>query len=139
MRARRVLPCGGVYAPFTCNAWVLLPCFAHVWFVVCFLPHLDLAYWGAKAQCTYNTKTTPPAAKVSSYVKLPHNNYTAMMNALALVGPLGISVYARVASRGGAVPPLLSSRVTCLDVGLCQQGCGCVARLRLWRVHRLWH
>ena len=42
---------------------------------------------------------TPPVAVVDSYVKLPHNNYTAVMNHLAQVGPLGISVYVAASRR----------------------------------------
>lgn len=59
-------------------------------------PLADLAYWGGDYKCMYNDTEgaggTPPVAVVDSYVKLPHNNYTAVMNHLAQVGPLGISV-----------------------------------------------
>lgn len=36
--------------------------------------------------------TAPVAAKVDGFVKLPVNNYTALMNAVALLGPVTISL-----------------------------------------------
>jgi cathepsin L len=49
------------------------------------------AYYGASAACGV-TASTVPVASISGYVKLPENNYTALMNAIATVGPIAISV-----------------------------------------------
>ena len=55
-----------------------------------------MSYYGGSFQCQFknsqSTGGTPPQAVVSSYVKLPHNNYTAVMNTLARTGPVAISV-----------------------------------------------
>lgn len=51
-------------------------------------------YTARDGPCQYNPNKTPPAATVSGYVKLPENNYTALMNAVATVGPIAISVEA---------------------------------------------
>ncbi len=49
-----------------------------------------MAYFGEEAACqaTYVT----PVAKIGGFVQLPQNNYTALMNAIATVGPIAISV-----------------------------------------------
>lgn len=50
------------------------------------------AYFGqAPTECQI-TKYNKPVASISGYVKLPENNYTALMNAIAQVGPVAISV-----------------------------------------------
>ncbi len=33
-----------------------------------------------------------PVATINGYVQLPENNYTALMNAVAQVGPIAVSV-----------------------------------------------
>ena len=45
------------------------------------------SYWGTDSPCKYDPKTggTPNAASVGGYVKLPQNNYTAIMEALVYV------------------------------------------------------
>jgi cathepsin L len=54
------------------------------------------SYSGASnGQCVYNaTGATPPAAHLSGHVKLPANNATAVMQALATMGPLAVNVAA---------------------------------------------
>ena len=54
------------------------------------------SYSGASnGQCFYNaTGATPAVAHVDGYVKLPSNNYTSMMQAVALVGPVAVNVWA---------------------------------------------
>lgn len=66
-----------------------------------------IPYTARDSTCTYNQNTTPPAASVTGYVKLPENNYTALMNAIATVGPIAISVEADTWSfyGGGIFPP----------------------------------
>lgn len=48
------------------------------------------SYYGVDYSCTLPTGN--PVATIDGYVKLPENNYTALMNAIARVGPIGISV-----------------------------------------------
>lgn len=50
-----------------------------------------LAYYGQDAACAIPTGTAPKAS-INGYVKLPENNYTALMNAIAQVGPVAVSV-----------------------------------------------
>jgi len=49
------------------------------------------AYYGADSACGVNAEMTP-VATIDGYVKLPENNYTALMNAIAQVGPIAVSV-----------------------------------------------
>lgn len=42
--------------------------------------------------CSFSNQTTPPVAKISSYVNLPSNEYAPVIEALATVGPLAISL-----------------------------------------------
>jgi hypothetical protein len=48
------------------------------------------AYTAATGTC----KPFTPVANVSSYVRLPKNNYSALMNAVANIGPIAISAAA---------------------------------------------
>lgn len=43
-------------------------------------------------QCNFNRSRTPPAAKISSFVKVPENNYYSLLAAISTVGPIAISV-----------------------------------------------
>ena len=57
----------------------------------------DVSYWGKDFECRYNDTNAPPAgtpsaATISGYVRLPTNNYTAVMEAIAFIGPLAITV-----------------------------------------------
>jgi len=49
------------------------------------------SYYGNDYACALPTGTHPVAA-INGFVKLPENNYTALMNAIAKVGPVAISV-----------------------------------------------
>ena len=49
------------------------------------------SYFGTCAACSVPTSTYP-VASITGYVKLPENNYTALMNAVAQVGPISVSV-----------------------------------------------
>jgi len=50
----------------------------------------DYPYMGTTGTC--KTSAIKPAAGVKGYVRLPANNYTALMNAVATIGPISISV-----------------------------------------------
>jgi len=50
------------------------------------------SYWGAAQQCKFSTNSTPAAAKLKSYVKLPSNVYEPLLQAIANIGPIAISV-----------------------------------------------
>lgn len=49
------------------------------------------AYYGSDAECAV-TKQTLPVATITGYTQLAENNYTALMNAIAQVGPIAVSV-----------------------------------------------
>jgi len=49
------------------------------------------SYWGTAQTCKFGTQT-PPAAKISNYVRIPSNKYDPLMQAVATVGPIAISV-----------------------------------------------
>lgn len=50
------------------------------------------AYYGQNSACATPADKTNPVATIDGYVKLPVNNYTALMNAIANVGPIAVSV-----------------------------------------------
>jgi len=55
------------------------------------------SYFGHQSDCRFNaTKYANLLATVDGYVKLEENNYTAILHALATVGPLAINVQADV-------------------------------------------
>jgi cathepsin L len=49
----------------------------------------DYPYKGQTGKCD---ETKPKSAKVHSFVKLPENNYTALISAVATIGPIAVSV-----------------------------------------------
>jgi cathepsin L len=49
------------------------------------------AYNGVDSACGV-TSSYVPKASITGYTKLPENNYTALMNAIAQVGPIAVSV-----------------------------------------------
>jgi len=51
-------------------------------------------YTGSDSPCVYSPTRTPPAISVTGHIKLPENNYTALMNAVATVGPMAVNVEA---------------------------------------------
>mmetsp|Transcript_18516 Transcript_18516/g.19286 ORF Transcript_18516/g.19286 Transcript_18516/m.19286 type:complete len:375 (+) Transcript_18516:46-1170(+) len=50
------------------------------------------AYNGQNSDCGYSSASAAPVATIGGYVQLPENNYTALMNAIAQVGPIAVSV-----------------------------------------------
>jgi cathepsin L len=51
------------------------------------------SYYGVDYTCaTPAPADTNPVATITGFVKLPENNYTALMNAIATVGPIAVSV-----------------------------------------------
>jgi len=66
-----------------------------------------IPYTARDSKCEYDPTKTPPAAAVTGFVKLPENNYTALMNAIAEIGPIAISVEADTWSSygSGILPP----------------------------------
>ena len=51
---------------------------------------------GETGECMYDAESQTAAAYVRGYVTLPHNDLDAVMNHIANIGPLGISVDASV-------------------------------------------
>jgi len=49
----------------------------------------DYPYRGVTGKCD---ESKPKSAKIVSYVKLPENNYTALLTAVATIGPIAVSV-----------------------------------------------
>jgi len=49
----------------------------------------DYPYRGVTGKCD---ETKPKSAHIKSFVKLPENNYTALLQAIATVGPIAVSV-----------------------------------------------
>lgn len=60
----------------------------------------DYPYNGRDGTCTEGIK---PAAGITGYVRLPANDYTALMNAVATIGPIAISVDAGWQAYSGGV------------------------------------
>jgi cathepsin L len=52
-----------------------------------------LSYHGHnQPSCRFNNQTTPPVVNINSYVSLPSNEYEPLLNAIATIGPIAISV-----------------------------------------------
>jgi cathepsin L len=50
------------------------------------------AYSGSNSACGYPAAGASVVATIDGYIKLPENNYTSLMNAVAQVGPIAVSV-----------------------------------------------
>lgn len=50
------------------------------------------AYNGQNTACGYPAAGASVVATIDGYIKLPENNYTSLMNAIAQVGPIAVSV-----------------------------------------------
>jgi len=51
-----------------------------------------MSYWGTNYPCKFSKSTTPVAVQLSNYTKLPSNQYSPLLTAVATVGPIAISV-----------------------------------------------
>jgi len=51
-----------------------------------------ISYHGQNYQCEFSPKSTPPVANITSYVVLATNEYAPLLEAVATVGPIAISV-----------------------------------------------
>ena len=51
------------------------------------------SYYGIETTCSI-PETQKPVVHIDGYIKLPSNNYAALMNAVATVGPVVVSVEA---------------------------------------------
>jgi len=54
----------------------------------------DMKYQGRDEKCDGLAAGISPVAGIEGWVKLPSNNYTALMNAVAKVGPVGLALAA---------------------------------------------
>lgn len=50
------------------------------------------SYYGKNYDCALPSQYTSPVATINGYVQLPENNYTALINAVATLGPIAVSV-----------------------------------------------
>lgn len=57
-----------------------------------------ISYYGQDYPCAIPGSEGTPVATINGYVELPQNNYTALMNAVATVGPVAINVDASTAT-----------------------------------------
>jgi len=100
-----------------------------------------MPYLARDSTCTYDKTRTPPAATVSGYVKLPENNYTALMNAIATIGPIAVSVEADTwSSYGhGILPPTgCNFHNTDIDHAVQLVGYGTDAGKDYWIIRNSW-
>lgn len=84
---------------------------------------------------------TPAAASVTGYIKLPENNYTALMNAVATIGPIAISVEADTWSfYGRGIFPATSCNYKNTDIDHAVQlvGYGTEGSKDYWIVRNSW-
>ena len=61
------------------------------------------AYQGKDSACGFTASGASPVATIDGFIQLPENNYTSLMNAIAKVGPVAVSVDASTwgAYKGG--------------------------------------
>lgn len=103
-------------------------------------------YWGtAEPACKYNNQHapggTPAVLHLHDYVNVPTNNYTAVMHALATVGPLAISVDAsKWSDYAGGVYTGCNAQSTDIDheVLLVGYGTDQASGLDYWLVQNSW-
>jgi len=101
----------------------------------------NMPYKGRDMTCSYNPTKTPPAATASGFVKLPENNYTALLNAIATLGPIAISVEADTWSfYGGGIFPANKCNLKNTDIDHAVQlvGYGTDAGKDYWIVRNSW-
>ena len=51
-----------------------------------------LSYRGSNMKCHFSPIRTPIAANISGLAKLPANQYSPLINAVATLGPIAVSV-----------------------------------------------
>lgn len=95
------------------------------------------SYYGENAACTI--PASQPVAALDGYVQLPSNNYTALMNAVAKVGPVAITVCANsfFAYHGGVFTGCSKSAMD-LNHAVILVGYGEEDGLKYWTVRNSW-
>jgi len=101
----------------------------------------QIPYKGRDMACTYSNATMPAAVTMTGYIKLPENNYTAVMNALATIGPLAINVEADTwSSYSGGIMPASGCNQISTDIDHVVQlvGYGSEGGKDYWLVRNSW-
>ncbi len=96
------------------------------------------SYYGQEPACAIPTGTSPKA-KVQGYVQLPANDYNAVMNAVATVGPVAIAVDASAwsAYKGGIFNGCNQANPD-IDHGVVLVGYGEEKGQKYWLVRNSW-
>jgi len=101
------------------------------------------SYYGDAHDCTIQS---PPVATVDGYVKLPENNYTALMTAIADIGPISISVDATgwgayesgVYTHWDQENPVINHAVVLVGYGVDNDGYGIEGEQKYWTIRNSW-
>ena len=94
-------------------------------------------YNGQNGQC--GTPAGSPKARIGGYVKLAENNYTALMNAIATVGPVSISVDANWGSyESGVFSGCDPTKNVDIDHAVVLVGYGVDNGQKYWLVRNSW-
>jgi cathepsin L len=95
------------------------------------------SYYGKNADCLAPTGTSPHAS-INGYVKLAENNYTALMNAIATVGPIAISVDANWGGYESGVFNGCTGPTMDIDHAVVLVGYGVENGQKYWLVRNSW-
>ena len=95
------------------------------------------SYYGQNFACS--VPSTQPVAGIEGYVQLPSNNYTALMNAVAQVGPIAVTVCANAwgAYESGIFSGCSSTPMD-LDHAVILMGYGEENGVKYWTVRNSW-
>jgi len=93
-------------------------------------------YGGVQGAC--RTPVGSPKAGIKGYVQLPQNNYTALMNAVATVGPIAVSVDASAWSYSSGIFSGCNAVNPDIDHAVVLMGYGEEAGQKYWLVRNSW-
>lgn len=95
------------------------------------------AYYGQNSAC-FIPQTTAPVAGIEGYVQLAANNYTELMNAIATVGPIAVSVDAAFGAYESGIYSGCPQENPNIDHAVVAVGYGVENGSKYWLIRNSW-